>query len=164
MQLTFAAHTTPLGSMWSTWTEVGLYCLDWEPPESNRPNRSKEADRFRQLLDRYFESGQESFSDVVIDRSGWTEFRCRVYDACRTIAPAATLTYKQLAKLAGNEKANRAVGAAMAQNRVPLVIPCHRVIACGGSLRGFSAPGGLETKQLLLNLEQERSWPIAQHT
>ena len=67
------------------------------------------------------------------------------------------MTYKQLAKLAGNEKASRAVGAAMSRNRILLVIPCHRVIAAGGGLRGFSAPGGLATKRLLLQLEREGS-------
>ncbi|MCL4165073.1 UNVERIFIED_CONTAM: hypothetical protein GTU68_055700 [Idotea baltica] len=77
----------------------------------------------------------------------------RVYQCCRQIQPGDTMTYKQLAAAAGNEKASRAVGAAMSRNRILLVIPCHRVLAANGQLRGFSAPGGLATKQSLLDLE-----------
>ena len=57
-------------------------------------------------------------------------------------------------KLAGKERASRAVGTAMRKNRIPLVIPCHRVVASGGGIGGYSAPGGLDTKRMLLQLEQ----------
>jgi methylated-DNA-[protein]-cysteine S-methyltransferase len=58
-----------------------------------------------------------------------------------------------LATGVGSRGASRAVGAAMSRNRILLVIPCHRVVSAGGVLRGFSAPGGLRTKQFLLDLE-----------
>lgn len=64
------------------------------------------------------------------------------------------MTYKQLARLAGRPNAARAVGSIMARNRTPLIIPCHRVLGSDGRLHGFSAPGGLEAKQKMLNLER----------
>ncbi len=165
MRVTTTDHETPLGTMWSAWTDRGLYSLNWEPPDFETvcasPASKQQIDQFRQRLAKFFQAGQESFLDVAIDPTGWTQFSSEVYRRCRTIPPATTLTYKQLAALAGNEKASRAVGAAMSRNRILLVIPCHRVIAAGGGLRGFSAPGGLATKRLLLELEREGSWPTA---
>ena len=157
-----AVHTTPLGTVWSHWTDLGLYQLTWQAPsveqmecESSTLNAEVcgEIDSFDRRLDSYFRHGRELFDDVKVDPTGWTPFQSLVYQQCRSIRPGVTLTYKQLAKLAGSEKASRAVGAAMARNRVPLIIPCHRVVSTGGDLRGFSAPGGLATKRFLLDLE-----------
>ncbi len=165
MRVTTSEHETPLGTMWSAWTDRGLYSLKWEQPDRESVVASsitrRRIDLFGQLLARFFQTGRESFSDVAIDATGWTKFGADVYRHCRMIEPATTLTYKQLAQLAGNQQASRAVGAAMSRNRILLVIPCHRVIAAGGGLRGFSAPGGLATKQLLLELERQRCWPTA---
>lgn len=164
MHVNAIQHDTPLGMMWSVWTERGLYCLNWERPDADvaiasMDNTSaattQQIENFRSCLDEFFHTGKQSFRDVAIDDTGWTPFTAEVYRCCRAIPPATTMTYKQLAKLAGNEKACRAVGAAMSRNRILLVIPCHRVIAAGGGLRGFSAPGGLLTKRLLLQLERE---------
>ena len=165
MRMTTIEHETPLGTMWSAWTNQGLYSLNWEQPDfepvAASSTTKQRIDLFHQRLSRFFQSGQESFADVAIDATGWTKFSSEVYRHCRMIEPATTLTYKQLAQLAGNQQASRAVGAAMSRNRILLVIPCHRVIAAGGGLRGFSAPGGLATKQLLLELERQRGWPTA---
>ena len=73
-------------------------------------------------------------------------------DACRAIPRGETLTYGQLAAKAGYPGAARAVGQVMARNCLPLLIPCHRVVGSNG-LHGFSAPGGLATKQRLLEIE-----------
>lgn len=163
MRVTSSEHETPLGTMWSSWTDRGLYSLNWERSDmetvTGSPATMQQIDRFHEHLAEFFQSGQESFSGVAIDPTGWTEFTSEVYRRCRTIPPATTLTYKQLAEWAGNERASRAVGAAMSRNRILLVIPCHRVIAAGGGLRGFSAPGGLATKRMLLELEREGRWP-----
>jgi methylated-DNA-[protein]-cysteine S-methyltransferase len=149
--------------MHSVWTDVGLFSLHWDAPETKAvATNSSGQERIGQLdrcLERFFDSGRETFEEIVIDGSEWTDFTARVYQRCRSIRPATTLTYKQLAAAAGSEKASRAVGAAMSRNRILLVIPCHRVVAGGGDLRGFSAPGGLTTKRMLLNLEQNRAWP-----
>ena len=171
MPMVTADHDTPLGTMWSAWTARGLYSLHLGPPRGldmdQRRGETEFCDAVMQTrisalderLDAFFRTGRESFDDVVIDSRGWTEFASRVYECCRSISAATTVTYKDLAKLAGSEKASRAVGAAMARNRILLVIPCHRVISGGGQLRGFSAPGGLATKRRLLELERRGHWP-----
>ncbi|MCA9102265.1 MAG: MGMT family protein [Pirellulales bacterium] len=93
------------------------------------------------------------FDDVEVDTSDFTPFGQRVVKKCRRIAYGQTLSYGQLARVAGRPRAARAVGNVMAQNRVPLIVPCHRVIASGGQLGGYGAAAGLETKRMLLELE-----------
>jgi methylated-DNA-[protein]-cysteine S-methyltransferase len=93
--------------------------------------------------------------DVPVDLTGLPEFRRKIYEATRQIPPGERLSYADLAARAGNRKAARAVGRAMAENPVPVVIPCHRVVDSRGELHGFSAPGGLRTKALLLSIERE---------
>lgn len=99
--------------------------------------------------------------DVPVDLTGLPEFRCKIYEATRQIPPGERLSYADLAARAGNRKAARAVGRAMAENPVPVVIPCHRVVDSRGELHGFSAPGGLRTKALLLSIEREASGATA---
>ena len=161
-------HVTPLGTMYSRWTAKGLYSLNWtdaDPAERSlelnafeptllEPAASRaQSERLDELIDDYFSTGRTSFSSIEIDTQGWTTFSKRVYQACRQIAPGKTVTYKQLACRVESPAASRAVGAAMSRNRLLLVVPCHRVISADGKLRGFSAPGGLATKQFLLDLE-----------
>jgi len=82
-----------------------------------------------------------------------TTFRKAVYAALRRTRLGRVTTYGDLARRAGSPGAARAVGTALARNPLPLVIPCHRVLGSDGGLHGFSAPGGLETKRRLLELE-----------
>ena len=96
----------------------------------------------------------DTFGDIKVDLSHLSPFQQRVVRHCRKIAPGETATYGEIADRAGGPGAARAVGNVMAQNRVPIVIPCHRVVGSGGSLGGYSAPGGLTTKQQLLDMEQ----------
>lgn len=101
-----------------------------------------------------YASGQVvDFSDIDIDCGPSTEFQSRVLSVCRKIPWGQTLTYGQLAAAAGYAGAARAAGHCMATNRVPLVVPCHRVLGADRRLRGYSAPGGLGTKSRLLELE-----------
>jgi methylated-DNA-[protein]-cysteine S-methyltransferase len=151
-------HNTAIGTVFSSWSDKGLFSLALGEDASRLPANSDALDpalvnAFDEQLVAYATDGQATFRDVAVDPTGWTPFSRRVYQCCRQIAPGETMTYKQLAAAAGNEKASRAVGAAMAKNRILLVIPCHRVLASNGQLRGFSAPGGLVTKQSLLDLE-----------
>jgi methylated-DNA-[protein]-cysteine S-methyltransferase len=104
-------------------------------------------------LKAYAEEGIDDFRDVAIDPGPQTEFRLLVIDHCRKIPPGATLTYGELAAWAGRPRAARAVGHCMASNRIPLIVPCHRVVGADGGLRGYSANGGLRLKQSLLDLE-----------
>ncbi|NNE01501.1 MAG: MGMT family protein [Pirellulaceae bacterium] len=155
-------HKTTLGTIWSQWTQHGLYRVQWNHPGDARIDAAatastaldRQIESFDRQLAAFCDSGQGTFADVRIDSTLWTDFTARVYACCRQIPAGQTWTYKQLAARAGNDRASRAVGAAMSRNRILLVIPCHRVIASNGQLRGFSAPGGLETKQALLDLER----------
>ncbi|MBS1982603.1 MAG: methylated-DNA--[protein]-cysteine S-methyltransferase [Bdellovibrionales bacterium] len=99
-------------------------------------------------------SGQNSdLASLPIDLSRVSPFHRKVYEALRRTRPGQTLTYSELAAKAGSPKAFRAVGQAMAKNPLPLMVPCHRVLGAGGSLTGFSAPGGTGTKFRILQLE-----------
>jgi methylated-DNA-[protein]-cysteine S-methyltransferase len=104
------------------------------------------------------ESVDLGFVDVDLDDV--PAFERRIYDLLRAVRSGETITYGELASRAGNPGAARAVGAAMGRNPVPVIIPCHRVLAGGGRSGGFSAPGGVTTKFKLLQIEQAcRSGP-----
>jgi|SRR5215217_1454631 len=92
-------------------------------------------------------------ASVVLDMTDVSAFNRRVYEAARTIPPGATLTYGQVADRIGERGAAQAVGRALGSNPFPIVVPCHRVLAVGGALRGFSAPGGIATKRRMLAIE-----------
>jgi methylated-DNA-[protein]-cysteine S-methyltransferase len=104
-------------------------------------------------LVRYADGEPVDFSEVAIAVEHLSTFERRVVKACRAIPSGQHRTYGQLAAAAGSPGAARAVGRVMATNRVPLVVPCHRVLAAGGRLGGFSAPQGLAMKRRLLALE-----------
>ncbi len=96
---------------------------------------------------------EASLEDVRLDDSFVTGFNASVYRALRRVPRGATVTYGDLARQAGKPGAARAVGVAMGRNPWPVIVPCHRVLASGGKLGGFSAPGGTVTKERLLALE-----------
>jgi len=103
---------------------------------------------------RYFAGETVDFSDVVVDLSNQDEFFREIYAAARRIGWGRTTTYGTLAKELGRgPEAARDVGQAMAKNPVALIIPCHRVLAAGGKIGGFSAPGGSNSKARMLELE-----------
>ena len=111
--------------------------------------------KLRAELDRYFAGKLREFT-VPVDPSG-TPFRERVWRELRGIPFSETISYAELARRIGNEKASRAVGGANGANAVCIVIPCHRVIAADGSLGGYSA--GLRRKERLLALERDGVLP-----
>lgn len=92
-------------------------------------------------------------STIVLDFGLAPPFHQRVYEVARTIPRGATLTYGEIAARLGDPGASRAVGQALGRNPIPVIVPCHRVLAAGGGSGGFSAPGGIETKQRLLAVE-----------
>ena len=92
-------------------------------------------------------------STVALDMDGVPEFHRRVYDAARTIPPGETLSYGDIARRVGAPGAARAVGQALGRNPFPIVVPCHRVLAAGGKIGGFSAQGGVATKRRMLAIE-----------
>jgi methylated-DNA-[protein]-cysteine S-methyltransferase len=91
--------------------------------------------------------------DIELDERGIEPFRRAVYAVTREIGPGSTRSYGEVAKAIGRPDAARDVGAALARNPFPIIVPCHRVVAANGALTGFSAPGGLATKRRMLELE-----------
>ncbi|HJU16648.1 MAG TPA: methylated-DNA--[protein]-cysteine S-methyltransferase [Stellaceae bacterium] len=103
---------------------------------------------------RYFEGEKTDFSDFALDLNDQDAFSRQIYAAARQVGWGCTTTYGALAKeLGAGPEAARDVGQAMARNPVPLIIPCHRVLAAGGKIGGFSAPGGSAAKRRMLELE-----------
>jgi methylated-DNA-[protein]-cysteine S-methyltransferase len=106
-------------------------------------------------IQRYLAGERVDFSSVTVDLEGTDGFHHKVYDALRTVGWGHTTTYGTLAREAGGAdwEATREVGQAMAHNPTPIIIPCHRVLAAGNKPGGFSAYGGVLTKEKLLALE-----------
>ncbi|MBM4286438.1 MAG: methylated-DNA--[protein]-cysteine S-methyltransferase [Deltaproteobacteria bacterium] len=99
----------------------------------------------------FIEGDLTNFTQVPIDLKG-TPFQIRVWQELQKIPRGTTISYQELAKRVGNPKAARAVGQAVGANPIPIIIPCHRVIAANGSLGGYSS--GLDRKRWLLEHEQ----------
>jgi methylated-DNA-[protein]-cysteine S-methyltransferase len=163
----FCLFETALGACGVAWSECGVTRL--QLPESSR---SATASRLQgrvvnastgvppaavgaaiSLLERYFAGEPVDLSGVALDLGGVSPFHRKIYDAARALAWGKTATYGELARRVGARDAARAVGRAMGKNPVPIIIPCHRVLAAGGKIGGFSAHGGTNTKQRLLTLE-----------
>lgn len=93
------------------------------------------------------------FGDVEMDFGDLPEFNLKVYDIARAIPAGQTTTYGEIAERLGDSLLAREVGQALGQNPIPLIVPCHRVLAAGGKTGGFSASGGVVTKMRLLSIE-----------
>jgi methylated-DNA-[protein]-cysteine S-methyltransferase len=105
-------------------------------------------------IQRYFAGERIAFDDVALDLAAQSTLFQQIYAAARSVAWGSTTTYGALAKaLGGDWEMAREVGQAMAKNPVALIIPCHRVLAAGNKVGGFSAPGGATTKRKMLALE-----------
>lgn len=105
-------------------------------------------------ITRYFTGAHEDFREVAVDLGRQEPFFTRVYEHVRAIGWGQTSSYGEIARaLHATPEAARSVGHAMAKNPIPLIIPCHRVLAAGGRIGGFSAPGGSDAKARMLGLE-----------
>ena len=109
--------------------------------------------KLAQALARYF-SGESADFSFPLDVSDEPEFHQRVYDACAKVRYGKTASYADLAAAVGEPRAARAVGTAMARNRIPIIIPCHRILRSDGGLGGYSGPGGTDFKRDLLEMER----------
>jgi methylated-DNA-[protein]-cysteine S-methyltransferase len=118
----------------------GLDVEDWAP-------------QLRERLQAYTEGAADDFQDIEVDLHELTPFQQRVVRRLRQVRYGQTVSYKKLAQQAGAPGSARAVGRVMATNRIPIILPCHRVVASGGGLGGFSAPQGISMKLRLLQLE-----------
>src|SRR5215510_15046931 len=147
----------PAGEFTAHFSERGLARLDF-PSGKERSVRPTEAPddiaRWHRLTEGALQcvlGGKEPVVLPPLDLSAGTPFQQRVWEALRRIGVGRTMTYGQIADAIGKPKATRAVGSACGANPIPILIPCHRVLAGDGSVGGFSA--GLKWKQLLLASE-----------
>ena len=106
----------------------------------------------------HLEGKPSALDEIVIDYTGVPDFHARVYVASRAIQAGQTKTYGELAAEIGSPGAARAVGQALAKNPFAPIVPCHRILAAGVKMGGFSAVGGVVTKQRLLEIEG--AWPL----
>lgn len=105
------------------------------------------------LIERHLAGEQVDLSGIALWMDGLPGFRRRVYEAARLVPAGTTVSYGQLAGQIGSPGAARAVGQALGRNPFPIVVPCHRVLAAGGKIGGFSADGGAGTKRRMLAIE-----------
>ncbi len=125
--------------------------------ENDDSRRLKESDwnpLLREELQAYAQGQRIHFSEYELQLPPRTAFRDKVLAATQRLEYGQTTTYGDLARIVGHPRAARAVGTVMSTNRFPILIPCHRVLASGGKLGGYSSPAGIGLKQLLLDLEQ----------
>ena len=164
MNTQYHVFETNLGFAAIAWNDAGVTRFNLPGPKDGATNRlggatpAEPPPHIVAIVDqakRYFAGERIDFDAIGIDLSSVEPFRRAIYDALRKVGFGETVTYGELAKRVGaNEpQAAQDVGVAMARNPVPLIIPCHRVLAAGGKLGGFSAPGRTETKQKMLALE-----------
>ena len=162
----YCVFDTALGRMGIAWSTLGLTRLslperdecalaarlgaDFRAPASVLPDWVAS---LVAALKRYAEGSHEDFDGVPLDLDGVGEFRRRIYEATRQVGFGEVVSYGELARRLDEPGAARAVGQAMAQNPLPVVIPCHRVVGSSGKPGGFSAHGGLSAKERLLALE-----------
>ena len=151
---------TAIGACGVRWSEVGIAEVflprsrglsDREPRDlGDAPAPVREAVAgIVALLD----GERRDLRSVVLDERDLDPFRRRVYAATREVGAGETATYGEIARAIGEPGAARAVGAALGQNPLPIIVPCHRVLAASGALHGFSAPGGIATKRRMLEIE-----------
>lgn len=155
---------SPLGILTAYWSELGLSRIAFGAVGDSAPaglvphpeTLSGGPLALASALAEYFDGGELLFSLAHFDWTGTPAFHRRVLERCVEIQRGQTLSYGQLAALVGSAGAARAVGQAMARNRWPLVVPCHRVVGHSGRLTGYSGAGGTLTKQALLDFESGR--------
>lgn len=143
-------YNSPIGSLQLTASEKGLAritFLNSDEVETPVPVQLKDAVK---QLDEYFNNQREVF-DLPLDIQG-TYFQKKIWNVLCKIPYGSTISYKELATKSGSPTAVRAVGGANNRNKLPIVIPCHRVIGIDGSLTGYA--GGLNRKKWLLEFEQ----------
>lgn len=113
-------------------------------------------------IKRYAQGEHEDFTDVPLDLEGLPLFNRQAYAELLKIGYGETTTYGAIARTLGDVTLSRAVGQAMGANPIPLIIPCHRVLASDGKTGGFSSPGGVTAKMRMLALEHAAS-PTGQY-
>lgn len=162
-----ALFDTAIGRCGVAWTERGVIGLQL-PEETEQSTRERMRSRFPELTETFppphaqratdavvaLMAGEEvDLASIPLDFEGVPAFHREVYEALRRTSRGTTVTYGELAAMAGSPGAARAVGTALRRNPLAILVPCHRVVAAGGKLGGFSAAGGPCTKTRMLGIE-----------
>jgi methylated-DNA-[protein]-cysteine S-methyltransferase len=166
--VSFAIFETAIGACGIAWNERGIAAVHL-PESSEGKTRTRLRRRFlgaheapptpevQGAIDGIVSLLRGEASDltaIVLDVEDLPAFNRRVYEVARAIPPGATLSYGEIAaKLGEKPEAARDVGQALGQNPIPIIVPCHRVLAANGKPGGFSASGGVTTKLRLLTIE-----------
>lgn len=155
----FLLDDSPVGPLLICASSLGINALEFLRDEDVQSQVFPERDGDHPLLKRaaaqlreYF-SGARRIFNLDLDLSSVSAFTRVTLDLTRAIPWGEVISYGELAHRLGNPAAARAVGGALARNPIPIIIPCHRVVASDGSLHGFSAPGGIAIKERLLRFE-----------
>jgi methylated-DNA-[protein]-cysteine S-methyltransferase len=155
---------TPLGTVYLAISPRGLVALNFGISEESflaevekrtgvQPVRSSEQVVEVEGQVAAYLTGERTQFDIPVDLASLTDFQRQVLEATSQVPRGQVTTYAEIARRIGRPKASRAVGQALGSNPVPLIIPCHRVVAANGALTGYSGGGGIETKARLLALE-----------
>lgn len=147
--MSFAAlcFNTPIGTLTLFEIDGGICALEWGRPPEDIPSPSLEKAALQ--MQEYFDGKRKTF-DISFKLAG-TAFQQKVWSELQKIPYGEVMTYGDLAKRLNSSP--RAVGMACGTNPIPILIPCHRVVAADGKLNGYSGEGGLDTKAFLLQLE-----------
>jgi len=171
LSASFTLFDTAIGACGMAWTTQGI--LGVHLPEADAKATRKQLQlRFPQAIEdkpgadirkvikgivALLQGKSIDLSSASLDMSAVPAFHQRVYAVARQLPAGSTLSYGELAARVGSPGAARAVGQAMGRNPFPILVPCHRVLAAGGKLGGFSANGGVHTKQRMLQIEGVQS-------
>ena len=159
MTTTMITFETELGRCGVRWSEAGITAVLLPSPRLDGLVPGDAAgvpDFVREAIDgmtAVLTGVPRDLRGLPLDQRPIDEFRRAVFAATRDIPPGATRSYGEVARAIGRPEGARDVGAALAANPTPIIVPCHRVVAANGALTGFSAPGGLATKRRMLELE-----------
>lgn len=153
-----ATFATPLGTCAIAWNDTGLTRFLLPDPERGTSDTEADPPEWVQAIidrvKRHLAGEPQDFSDIRYDMAKLPDFHRAVLRATLDVKSGHTATYGEIAAAIGQPPAaSRAVGAALGANPWPLLIPCHRIVAAGGKMTGFSGPGGVATKVKLLALE-----------
>ena len=164
----FTLFDTAIGRCGLAWSERGIVAL--QLPEADdgktrarllrrRPELAEaappvEVERAIEAIQALLRGEPIDLSAVALDLDDLPEFNRKVYETARMIPAGETLTYGEIAKRLGDLQLSRAVGHALGQNPVAIIVPCHRVLGADRKPGGFSAGGGVRTKLKILSIER----------
>ncbi len=168
----FALFDTTIGACGIAWGERGIAAVQLPEaseqktyarlqrrfPEAREAPPTPEVQRAVDGITALLRGEAIDLTAIALDIEELPAFNRRVYEVARAIPPGATLSYGEIAaKLGEPPQAARDVGQALGQNPIPIIVPCHRVLAANGKPGGFSASGGVTTKLRLLTIERAKT-------